>query len=256
MLILEMTATGWLDLWTKQCSMADKSKQGPSPVFHQLWSCLPQLSEPRSNSKHQCSCVVCTSSSYTTWAHYTSPGLSSALLHCTEIKICTADTVGNHSMKNPNRRIIQELGLAEATCNIAHALDKCPLLLFLWHYSTFLHLYVQSLPLATRKACRDVIAKAHSDHKLRPLHRKCLLEVKRKLKMCIFAFYIEKNHPQHHGICSTSIVEKAGAELSTSYKQLHSSEWQLWNLMTTVPVYHSAGDHIRRAIWVSVFYPL
>jgi len=76
-------------------------------------------------------------------------------------------------MKNPTPRITWELGLAEATCNVAHALDKCHLSLLLWHYSAFPHLHVGSLPLVTTEARARIhgIAKAHSDHTLRPLHR-------------------------------------------------------------------------------------
>lgn len=92
---------------------------------------------------------------------------------------------------------------------------------------------------------------------------KYIPEVKRKLKMCIFASHIEnkqettnkqtsnkKPHPKHHRIYIIAIMEKAWTGLSTSYKQPHSSEGQLWNLMTTAPVYHSTSDHIRRTIWV------
>lgn len=102
LLTLEMMATGWPDLWTKQCRLSDKINQVPSPDSHQLSSCLAPLSEPGSYYKHQWSCVVCTSSSCITQAHYTSAGLSSALhwnknMHCWHF---------SYSMKNPTPRII------------------------------------------------------------------------------------------------------------------------------------------------------
>lgn len=105
------------------------------------------------------------------------------------------------------------------------------------------------------KAYIHGIAKGCSDHR-------CSISIESRLKMssresqkCApFLLLVKKLQPQCHWICSDSIMEKAWTKSSTSYKQLHSSEGQLWNLTKTVPTSHSTSDHTRRAILVSVFH--
>lgn len=92
-------------------------------------------------------------------------------------------------------------------------------------------------------------AKECSDHS-------CNISIESRLKMssreswkcASFLLMLKKSQPQRHRICSNSITEKAWTKSNTSYKQLHSSEGQLWNLKKTVPISHSTSDHTRRAI--------
>lgn len=105
------------------------------------------------------------------------------------------------------------------------------------------------------KAYIHGIAKGCSDHRRSiSIESRLKMSSRESQKCAPFLLLVKKPQPQCHRICSDSIMEKAWTKSSTSYKQLHSSEGQLWNLTKTIPTSHSTNDHTRRAILVSVFH--